>query len=168
MNFQEYQVAIEKFCIYPNIGPYGIVYPILGLIGEIGECFLDAEDVEIVNRRIDLFELGDCYFYIARCLSHLNETFTVPLVERHRTLWSLEQNILMNSHSIAELLKKSIRDSNQDKLRQAVVCLKEIGLDLMQVSYKLGDNPSHIMQMNYDKLNSRLERGVIKGDGDNR
>lgn len=73
---------------------------------------------------------------------------------------------------VAEKLKKIIRDkdsqiSDQDKQELA----KEVGDVLWYLavfSHHLGLELDDVAQANLDKLQSRKQRGVIKGSGDNR
>lgn len=64
-------------------------------------------------------------------------------------------------------LKKLVRDGSLDKKELA----KEIG-DLFWyatlLSRAIGYKPSDVLQMNIDKLYDRKDRGVLKGNGDNR
>jgi len=73
---------------------------------------------------------------------------------------------------VAEKIKKIIRDkggqvSNEDRLELS----KELG-DVMwyvaQLATEFNLKMSDIAQGNLDKLRSRLERGVLAGNGDNR
>lgn len=72
----------------------------------------------------------------------------------------------------ADKLKKVIRDNNNvltDTVRDAVA--KEIGDVLWYVSvlaYEMNYDLNTIAQMNLEKLQSRQQRGVIAGSGDNR
>jgi NTP pyrophosphatase (non-canonical NTP hydrolase) len=73
---------------------------------------------------------------------------------------------------VADKLKKVIRDNDGvliDQVRNAVA--KEIGDVLWYVSvlaFEMGYDLNKIAQINIDKLNSRKERGVLSGSGDNR
>jgi NTP pyrophosphatase (non-canonical NTP hydrolase) len=73
---------------------------------------------------------------------------------------------------VADKLKKVIRDNDgvlTDQVRDAVA--KEIGDVLWYVSvlaYEMDYDLNAIAQINIDKLNSRKERGVLSGSGDNR
>ena len=73
---------------------------------------------------------------------------------------------------VADKLKKVIRDNDGvliDQVRDAVA--KEIGDVLWYVSvlaYEMDYDLNEIAQINIDKLNSRKERGVLSGSGDNR
>ena len=73
---------------------------------------------------------------------------------------------------VADKLKKVLRDNDgvlTDTVRDAVA--KEIGDVLWYVSvlaYEMDYSLEEIAQLNIDKLNSRKERGVLSGSGDNR
>lgn len=73
---------------------------------------------------------------------------------------------------VADKVKKVIRDKNgkfTDEIKFEIA--KEIGDVLWYcatLSYDLGFNLEMIAEMNYAKLKSRKERGVISGNGDNR
>lgn len=81
---------------------------------------------------------------------------------------------------VADKVKKVIRDSVIVKDSQGAIILpdekrdeiaKEIGDVLWYVatlSYDIGYSLEEIAQMNYKKLKSRQQRGVIHGNGDNR
>ncbi len=73
---------------------------------------------------------------------------------------------------VAEKIKKLIRDRGgiiDDGFKESVQ--KELGdvlWYLSQLATELGLNLDEIAQKNIEKLYSRLERGVINGDGDDR
>jgi NTP pyrophosphatase (non-canonical NTP hydrolase) len=73
---------------------------------------------------------------------------------------------------VAEKIKKIIRDKNgivDDEVREKIK--KELGDVLWYVSQlatELNLQLDDIAESNIEKLYSRLERGKIKGDGDNR
>lgn len=73
---------------------------------------------------------------------------------------------------VADKVKKVIRDNNQDfteeKKREIA---KEIGDVLWYcatLAHDLGFSLEEIAQMNIEKLQSRKERGMLSGSGDNR
>ena len=76
------------------------------------------------------------------------------------------------SGEFADKVKKRIRnDAGQVTPEQRAELLKELGDVLWYVSslsHLLGSNISEVAQINIDKLSSRKDRGVIKGEGDNR
>lgn len=108
MNFEEYQEKAVSTAIYPE--QYKIMYPAMGLAGEVGEVlnkikkvYRDNDGVFSDEKKQDLLkELGDCQWYLA---------------------------------SLAK---------------------------------DLGGNLQDVARDNIDKLQSRKERGVISGSGDNR
>jgi hypothetical protein len=73
---------------------------------------------------------------------------------------------------VADKLKKVIRDDDgvlTDPVRDAVA--KELGdcmWYLAVLAYEMDYDLNEIAQINIDKLNSRRERGVLSGSGDNR
>jgi len=73
---------------------------------------------------------------------------------------------------VADKLKKIIRDNGgflTDPVRDAVA--KELGdvlWYLAVLAYEMDYDLNEIAQINIDKLNSRKERGVLSGSGDNR
>ena len=76
------------------------------------------------------------------------------------------------SGEVADKLKKVIRDNDgvlTDPVREAVA--KELGDTmwyLAVLAWEMDYDLNEIAQMNIDKLNSRKERGVLSGSGDNR
>jgi len=73
---------------------------------------------------------------------------------------------------VADKLKKVIRDNDgvlTDPVRDAVA--KELGdvlWYLAVLAFEMDYTLDEIAQINLDKLNSRKERGVLSGSGDNR
>tara|TARA_R100000541_G_C1878720_1_gene81992 strand:+ start:463 stop:789 length:327 start_codon:yes stop_codon:yes gene_type:complete len=73
---------------------------------------------------------------------------------------------------LAGKLKKTIRDNNGHvSMEKTIELIKENGDCLWyvsQIATALGASLSYTGKLNLDKLNSRLERGVLGGSGDNR
>jgi hypothetical protein len=172
-DFAQYQKAIEQFCIYPNEGKFGLMYPILGFIDEMGEFLADPSPDE----------LGDAYFYPARILSHVGLTYPSEYRIEHREkafdLMISDMDCVMEISQekfpvACGQLKKFLRDDNQDKLHDFMDSMLEIVDMLHAAAYWQVENKTMegaaivIMQMNYDKLYDRMQRNVIKGDGDYR
>ena len=73
---------------------------------------------------------------------------------------------------VADKLKKVVRDNDgilTDPVRVAVA--KELGdvlWYLAMVAYEMDHDLNEIAEINLTKLNSRKERGVLSGSGDNR
>lgn len=76
------------------------------------------------------------------------------------------------SGEVAEKFKKIIRDKSSiinDNDKEEIV--KEMGdvlWYLAQLSSELNVSLEYVVERNLEKLNSRKDRGLLKGDGDNR
>ncbi len=76
------------------------------------------------------------------------------------------------SGEVAEKFKKLIRDKDPkltEEFKKEI--LKETGDVLWFIStlaYEMGSNIEEVAKLNVEKLQSRKERGVVYGDGDNR
>lgn len=116
MSMEEYAAQAMDTAIYPG----ALVYPVLGLVGEAGEC---AEKMKKYFRDNDHDDTG----------------LEDPIVEM-----SIEQ-----------------REAMALELGDVLWYLTAAASDL---GYSLGE----IAGMNLDKLQSRQQRGKIKGDGDDR
>jgi len=72
---------------------------------------------------------------------------------------------------LTEKIKKIFRDGDGDVQAHAPHLVKELGDILWYLSTMcdvLGVSLSYVATVNNEKLMSRLERGMIKGSGDNR
>lgn len=73
---------------------------------------------------------------------------------------------------LAEKVKKVIRDNDgqwtDEKLKAAAGELGDVLWYVANLAAQLGFNLEEVAQMNLEKLQSRLERGKIKGSGDDR
>lgn len=73
---------------------------------------------------------------------------------------------------VADKVKKIIRDGNgqlSDEKRREIA--KEVGdvcWYIATMAHDIGYTLEEICQMNYEKLSSRKQRGVLGGNGDNR
>ena len=110
MTLDEYQGAAIKTAFYEQIPGMKVVYPVLGLCGEVGE--------------------------------------------------------------VAEKIKKTFRDEGgvftEEKKKAIALELGDVLWYLASLSRDLGFNLNEVAQMNIEKINSRKERGVTHGSGDNR
>lgn len=100
----------------------------------------------------------------------------------HMTLLNKEKNITRlayfalglagESGEVAEKVKKIIRDSNEELTeehkKQLQAELGDVLWYLSQFAWFLDIKFEDIAQSNIAKLHSRLERGALHGDGDNR
>jgi NTP pyrophosphatase (non-canonical NTP hydrolase) len=68
---------------------------------------------------------------------------------------------------VQEHIKKHIRDNNLDRdaLKKE---LGDVAYYWARICKQFGFAPSEVLQANKEKLESRRQRGVLRGDGDNR
>ena len=73
---------------------------------------------------------------------------------------------------VCEKIKKVYRDNDgvftQDKIEEIKKEIGDVLWYIQALCNDLGINMQDVAQLNVDKLLSRLERGVINGNGDNR
>lgn len=73
---------------------------------------------------------------------------------------------------VADKVKKVLRDNHgiftEEKRKEIAKELGDVAWYLAVCANDLGYTLEEICQMNYDKLKSRQQRGVIHGSGDNR
>lgn len=73
---------------------------------------------------------------------------------------------------VADKVKKVLRDNHGDftdeKRKEIAKELGDVAWYLAVCANDIGYTLEEICQMNYDKLKSRQQRGVIHGNGDNR
>lgn len=185
-DFKSYVAFTDKTSIYPGAGKATSAardYAQLGLFGEAGEVAnkmkkllrgdLDEGDYK-ANLGTEEFqekmsgELGGLYFYIARQVRECQ--MPVKLVqmvwnefEADNKRWqvndlaSAAEAVLAIGVAVGEYLEEPVRE----KFTHVVRCAFE-------VTYGLGLNGNGIISENTKILASRLERDVIKGDGDER
>lgn len=73
---------------------------------------------------------------------------------------------------VADKVKKVLRDNHgeftEEKRKEIAKELGDVAWYLAVCAHDIGYTLEEICQMNYDKLKSRQQRGVIHGNGDNR
>lgn len=157
MEMNDYQEKAATTAIYPKEAR--LVYPLLGLLGEAGEMAEKVKDALFPGGVSPDSEILDIY-------------------------WLLD-NLAMAGHQ-AEQKKKLIRDSGKypqaclEEMRRRVDSIpqgeiskleKEVGDALWYVSNIARDLKVSLEDVaggNLEKLQSRKERGVLQGSGDNR
>lgn len=169
MDLQEYQQLTHQFAEYPE--EKAIEYLSLKLISELCEYVKVARGtltVRIETEAQDLIEklkkeIGDCFWYLSEFYSLLNHELDGLAIEEDIDLFdSIER--------LSSLVGKYIRkDYGKEKLYEKLYpLLQELVNCLLYQVENLEVPTSEILQANIDKLTSRKERGVIKGDGDDR
>ncbi len=178
MLLNDYQIQARTTATYRT--PF--MYPALGLAGEVGELIDKTEDgssYEAIRG-----EIGDVLWYVsnvaydagltlAECADldgpNVLGTFD-ELKDGHYPEW--DKSLSVEVGKVCEVVKKTDRDDAGVLTEERQVKIKDA---LGQVLYLLQDMTSEcstdlamVAQANLDKLASRKERGVLKGDGDNR
>ena len=182
MNIASYFEQARSTAIYPKAAKFA--YPVLGLVGEMGEF---TEKVAGMADKMSInAEVGDVLWYIANTCMDLEYTSS-DLVDkitsgvRADTFDDLcgimgsqaivPQSITISLGKLGEIGKKAIRDKGgvvaDTKREVALDALAEVVKYLFYCSIGAG-SLSEAAVGNISKLMSRKERGVIKGDGDNR
>lgn len=102
------------------------------------------------------------------------DLFTKPTEINLLSVGFLEKilGIAGESGELTDKIKKILRDKNGEvSIEDKDDITKELG-DILwyvsAVSYYLDIPLEHVAQANIDKLSNRKERGVLKGEGDNR
>lgn len=178
MTFKEYKERVRETAIYPNQG-INHIYPCLGLIGEFGELSSNVNtgwDYEYVDQfhLAVKKEIGDCFWYIVKIYDELKEDLNLDL-ETVKYSFTADNHLDIGVSYIgyiAEALKKCIRDNDGilDAEKRLIILNNTSHIQNLLLSFILfmGYNLETILQMNVDKLQSRKERGVLHGSGDNR
>lgn len=158
MDLQEYQRSTNRFAEYPKENE--LEYLVLGLISELSEFqqYLEAcEDFDRLPK-----EGGDCFWYLSQLANAFDVELSIGAVELDYPdmidrLASVRKKHIRGDYDFIEYSEKMV-----DLLPLIVyTCICNLALFVDQ---DLGE----ILQTNIDKLNDRKNRGVIKGDGDDR
>jgi hypothetical protein len=158
MNWQEYQEFCKTTAIYPREGK---PYPLLGLLGEIGEVCekLKKQIRDKVDLREGIFkELGDCIWYI--------------------TAWATDHGFRLSDLYVEswDYAKATAEDTVLELMFQAAWLAKletELGIQAVLLTWvslvqQLGFTVEEVTAANRAKLSDRKDRGVLGGSGDNR
>lgn len=174
-----------------------VLYPALGLNGEAAEV-VEKIDVILSRKqsffepllnsdsRISIIkESGDVLWYVTRLGvelgSTLEKTFDKALSEQIRRnsvndLAAVSRGLTISVGRIAEHVKKTLRDDTTtledeitDERKQLILLsLSEVTFYLTEIIRLIDSTVEEVAQENLNKLNSRVQRGVLGGSGDNR
>lgn len=187
MNYSDYQQRIKEFAVYPRIGN-NLSYPVLGLISEFGDELLSAlGDIENDGSK-DAFdkakkEVGDCYWNLGTIYNEIEEDWASTLLDNQKCgslfcddIFSIgEITVLGILATLFGMLSgyaaKADRDNNGKLLEKHRQKFIDVLLSLQVILEYLTEQ--HIglfdaLEYNVSKLESRKERNVLHGDGDNR
>lgn len=176
-----YQANTATTAIYKDAGkktPYALSYAMAGLTSECGELIVANSDES------KLKEFGDVCWYIARICEE-SDKLSFEEVAKTQVLVSLElvsSNMLIGLASASDVIKKLMRDGRykssgdaRNNLEYGLVTVFNACLQLLLYSRKeAGDDADPLeltrlaLEMNVDKLNSRKNRQMISGSGDDR
>jgi NTP pyrophosphatase (non-canonical NTP hydrolase) len=166
LTFNEYQERARATAVYPT--ELGEIYTTLGLFGEIGEIAQlvkrTLRDGETLNRERLADEIGDCLWYLAMYLFeaqarmpeasyYLSSDFTdddLPHDVSSLMCWTVEMISSCEGTIEEEYAHESILAALNTLARHTPYTLEAIA------------------RRNLDKLADRANRGVLRGEGDER
>lgn len=177
MNFKEYQTESRKTAKYPNLNQ-SIEYPLMGLMGEFGELSEKFKKIMRDNNgvmsqeRIDGIkgELGDLMWYLFQIYSEAKIDFEKEYIEKQ--LFIEQKSSLLNLLVAMNCAISDIAIFCVSKNQVLLSCLTDSANSLVScikcVCNICNTTIEDIMDCNIKKLKDRLDRNVIRGDGDNR
>jgi hypothetical protein len=168
----EYQTKAQATAIYPS----PLIYPSLGLCGEIGELIQAVTEDSGQQEK----EAGDVLWYIANTAADAG--LSLDEVAGRKTFpgepkgdWKLSVvlcDLSIQAGVVAEHVKKTVRDDAGvlcDKRRAGIrLALKKIIFSLTCICEYEMTTLEECAKKNIAKLLSRQERGKLTGDGDDR
>jgi len=165
MTYNEYQEATKTVEIRPQTATVNLrlMCSICGLLEEKEELFTANSESDIVK------EAGDVLFYIASIAIETG----ITMEELKQRFTEIEVVSYVNTLPL-KILKKTYRDMGGAMSKEYKNRLwGYLSITLYDILAFLSFNSiettiEEIMEMNIAKLQDRLARGVIKGDGDTR
>jgi len=176
VKLNEYQTAAIATAVYPG----GLLYPCLGLGGELGELALCVQES---NDEDGIKEIGDVLWYAVNVAHDAGLTMEQVMGRKtfykkanvHYKAWDKQEALLevvIAMGAVLEVVKKTVRDfgsilrpAAQTKIKDA---LRNVVFWLSALAAQWDLSLEECAKINIEKLRSRQERGVLKGDGDNR
>lgn len=167
-------------------------------VGELAELFdqealSDANRIEQYQKAWK--ELGDVQWYAARICDEMPElpAFDELVMRAYVSLreevkrelrlsgYDLQSSLCAHAGRVLGVVKKMMRDGNEwspekraekiAEMRESLFCVVRVSVDFAERTGPLVSCPGGyvgVLRSNSDKLQDRKERGVLKGDGDNR
>lgn len=181
----EYQKQAITSKIYRD--EVALPYVVLGLVGEAAE--MKEKQIAILTNGFDsqltnefAKEVGDVAWYLAAIATETGQNLGdfddgIDPEGVHYTFAPEVDRVVLHAGGIAEVLKKALRDDYAEfekgsivpeKLEKINVHIKKIVTNMKDVCYSLGLDFTLVLKQNIEKLQSRKERGVLSGSGDNR
>lgn len=168
MKLDYYQIEAHRTALYKNLN-LEIAYPCLGLVGELAELVEAIEEPRFETERV-YSELGDVLWYIAAICTDLQLPLSTCAAAETFEEISLTNpgNFFLMAGKACEAAKKVLRDHNESKKVIIRACLRNLIQHLAAYCNFNNISLTHAADLNLIKLRSRQERGVVRGDGDNR
>lgn len=177
MNFNEFQEQSRQTALYPKLG-ISIEYPLMGLMGEFGELsekfkkvLRDNEGKLTEDRKEGIIgELGDLCWYLFQIYSELKISFN-DNYENNDLLPSLTENVpklLVAMHTCVSDIAIFCVGNNHCLLSRVTEPSNHLVYFIKHIAKMCDTDIETIMQKNINKLQDRLKRNMIKGDGDTR
>lgn len=181
MEIKDYAAAAISTAIYPQSDRY--IYPSLGIGGEVGELCEKLSQLNWASREgrgSARKEAGDVLWYIAATandaglkMEDLSSWDTFEQLGEYTFSSTISIGRLAGrAGAICELAKKCIRDYGRvltDEYRGKVKdALSLLLFDLAAICHSYGISIAEAAEENLAKLQSRKDRGVLGGSGDNR
>lgn len=167
ITIDEYTNFVRSRKVYKNAGSE-VIYPVLGLLGELGELIEKCDDG--ANDGALLSEAGDVLWYIVAVaddvgltLSDIPSSAYVDNTAYDALIYGLRYAAVM-----ADKTKKILRDGVVPDGKFWVFNLGRVRSSFMTFLRLTSLDIRDVMQNNVDKLNGRVARGTIHGNGDNR
>lgn len=173
----DYAKSCEKFVQYPH--EVALVYPCIGVADEAAELLEKAcaRPMEYSHAAI-LGEVGDVLFYAGQAAAAAGRTLGGLYLDAMALDWRVEATLSGNAIAIASAAgkilggaKKILRGdaSAYSKAEEKVVAyLPSVIRGLDVIASNCGSSIVKVSNLNFHKLDDRLARDVIKGEGDNR
>lgn len=187
MNYSEYQKQAITTKIYKD--EVALAYLALGLGGEAAELFekiveqQERDTFSVDQLRLLSKEIGDVFWYLAGLADEtgqdLQEIVQLSNVERNPldTEVDAQESLIIQTGVILEVFKKALRDEYEltvakeltpTKLEKINIAIATIVRELEYLATFFGIEIGTILSQNVEKLQSRANRGVLGGSGDER
>lgn len=159
-----YQNAAMTLAVYHK--ERAIAYPCLGLIEEVGELLeADTADVPLLIK-----EMGDVMWYASALCSDLgiklSEAYEQPKVQLIPDVEALYKNAFRCAGRVKKILRGDT--DREGKVKEVRGLVGDIVRRIEVLAAQYGSSLDEVCETNLDKLFDRKDRGVLKGDGDNR
>lgn len=170
MNLSEYQKFTPTTAIYrPEDAGYYLAFGIMGEAGELcGKIAKAIRDRTNLDQNAVLLECGDILYMVSQ-IANL-KGIPIPWMDKDRQ--STASGICDFSHLIcrasckaAEVLLHQRNDDDNVKINTYIFMVMH---SLHGIAALYGKSIEDVAGMNYEKLKSRAERGVLGGSGNHR